>query len=200
MEAARARIRPCIQSALRRNPQLAEVRMHLTISDDNELESLAVEPTDDNLVVLRENVGRNGLANVTIAAVAAGRQREDRSFYVRGDISAVNSFYQESVYAAVTEVVPVTVAPLDDLVDGDADLVKIDVEGAELAVLKGAVRTLRDFHPVVLFECASNAAPFYGHNLADIVAWLCGLGFATVTVNGQQVHWKNYLTNMNEDG
>lgn len=49
MEQARARIRPCIQSALRRNPQLAEVRMHMTISDDNELESLAVEPTDDIL-------------------------------------------------------------------------------------------------------------------------------------------------------
>jgi outer membrane protein assembly factor BamB len=49
MEGARARIRPCIQSALRRSPQLSEVRMRMTIGDTGDLESLAVEPADDIL-------------------------------------------------------------------------------------------------------------------------------------------------------
>ena len=52
---------------------------------------IAVEPAGDNLEVLRRNVTSNALGNVTIAPVAAGRVRETRNFYLRGDISAVNS-------------------------------------------------------------------------------------------------------------
>lgn len=118
---------------------------------------IAVEPAGDNLEVLRHNVSRNGLANVTIAPVAAGRTSETRSFFLRGDISAVNSFYQDSVYANVTGVVSVPVEPLDSLVEGDADMVKIDVEGAELDVLAGMTRLLQsptialvvEWHPLL---------------------------------------------------
>jgi hypothetical protein len=49
MERARARIRPCIQSALRRHPSLAEVAMTMTIDEDGELVALAIDPHDDIL-------------------------------------------------------------------------------------------------------------------------------------------------------
>lgn len=49
MESARSRIRPCVQAALRRNPELQEISMHMVISPLGELEELTVEPTDDIL-------------------------------------------------------------------------------------------------------------------------------------------------------
>jgi FkbM family methyltransferase len=104
---------------------------------------VAVEPAADNVRVLRENITANGLTNVEVHRVAAGRAHEVRTLFLRGETSAVNSLFQESVYAAVTAVEEVEVAPLDDLVDGEADLVKIDVEGAELDVLAGMTRLLR---------------------------------------------------------
>ncbi len=118
---------------------------------------IAVEPAGDNLDVLRRNVAMNQLGNVQVAALAAGRTRETREFFLRGDVSAVNSFYAESIYAEVTGVVRVPVEPLDDLVPGDADVVKIDVEGAELDVLAGMPRLLRspriglvvEWHPLL---------------------------------------------------
>jgi FkbM family methyltransferase len=117
----------------------------------------AIEPAVDNVAVLRENVHANGLGNVTIVAGAAGRRHETREFYLRGGVSAVNSLFPESIYATVTEIVRVTVAPLDDLVRGTADLVKIDVEGAEMDVLGGmprllaapAVRLIVEWHPML---------------------------------------------------
>ncbi len=35
------------------------------------------------------------------------------------------------------------------------DLIKIDVEGAESEVLKGALKTLKKFHPQIIFEAWS---------------------------------------------
>jgi FkbM family methyltransferase len=118
---------------------------------------IAIEPAADNVAVLRENVHANRLGNVTIVAGAAGRTHESRDFYLRGGVSAVNSLFPESMYATVTEVVRVTVAPLDDIVRGTADLVKIDVEGAEMDVLAGmsrllavpAVRLIVEWHPIL---------------------------------------------------
>jgi len=103
---------------------------------------IAIEPAADNVRVLRHNVSANCLTNVIVHAVAAGRIHEVRDLFLRGDVSAVNSLFAESVYASVTDVDRVPVAPLDALVNGDADLVKIDVEGAELDVLAGMTRLL----------------------------------------------------------
>ena len=103
---------------------------------------VAIEPAEDNLVVLRENVRANGLDQVCVIPMAAGRRRETRDFYLRGDVSAVNSLYPESCYASVSAVARVDVAPLDELISGDVALVKIDVEGAELEVLAGMSRLL----------------------------------------------------------
>jgi FkbM family methyltransferase len=41
-------------------------------------------------------------------------------------------------------------------------LVKIDVEGAELQVLRGALRTIRRSRPFIIFEHGLGAADFYG--------------------------------------
>jgi FkbM family methyltransferase len=118
---------------------------------------VAVEPAADNIAVLRANVDANHLGNVAVVTGAAGRAREQREFYVRGDVSAVGSLFPDSIYASVTDIVHVEVTPLDDLVTGSADLVKIDVEGAELDVLAGMPRLLAspatklvvEWHPVL---------------------------------------------------
>lgn len=103
---------------------------------------VAIEPAADNLQLLRENIAANALDNVVVHGVALGVTHQERDLFLRGESSAVNSLFQQSVYAAVTGIERVAVAPLDDLVDGYADVVKIDVEGAELDVLGGMTRML----------------------------------------------------------
>jgi FkbM family methyltransferase len=62
----------------------------------------------------------------------------------------------------------VTTERLDDAVTGPVALVKIDVEGAELQVLRGAQRTLQEHRPVVVFEHGLGSADHYGTEPKDV--------------------------------
>ena len=139
---------------------------------------IAIEPAADNVRVLRENVSANALDNVAVHAVAAGRTREVRDLFLRGDVSAVNSLFQESVYASVTGVERVAVVPLDEIVDGDADLVKIDVEGAELDALGGMTRLLHNPRLQLIVEWHPRLQEAAGYAADALPRFLLERGFA----------------------
>jgi FkbM family methyltransferase len=138
---------------------------------------IAVEPAADNVRILRENVARNAIENVVVHAVAAGRAHGRRDLFLRGATSAVNSLFQESVYAEVTGVEKVTVVPLDALVDGDADLVKIDIEGAELDALAGMTRLLANRAIQLIVEWHPRLQEAAGYAADELPRFLLDSGF-----------------------
>jgi FkbM family methyltransferase len=63
------------------------------------------------------------------------------------------------------------------------DLIKIDVEGAELAVMRGGVKTIRRCRPVIIFECGIGASDFYGTKPEEVYGLLnseCNLHISTL--------------------
>jgi FkbM family methyltransferase len=57
------------------------------------------------------------------------------------------------------------------------DFVKIDTEGAELQVLRGGERAIKEFRPAILVEIEARHAARYQCEPADIVAWLAQRGY-----------------------
>ncbi len=59
-------------------------------------------------------------------------------------------------------------------------LIKIDVEGAEYRVLRGAESLLRRCHPTVIFECGKGGLDIYGHTPEQVYDLLtdCGLSIS----------------------
>lgn len=51
------------------------------------------------------------------------------------------------------------------------DFVKADVEGAELALARGADRIIQTYHPYVLLEVEDRHLQRYGHTSRDVVGW-----------------------------
>jgi FkbM family methyltransferase len=70
--------------------------------------------------------------------------------------------------------IEVVIDTLDERVTSDTpiDLIKIDVEGAELQVLEGGERLLEARHPALLFEHAAYTAEAYGTTPAMLHALL----------------------------
>ena len=77
---------------------------------------------------------------------------------------------------------PTPVATLDSILEGQrVDFIKIDVEGAELAVLKGAQRCLEQFQPIVLYEALLEC--FDHENLIETQDFLESLGYVIFSDN-----------------
>ena len=74
------------------------------------------------------------------------------------------------------EEITVQLRSLDEVIPEDfqIDFIKIDVEGAEMGVLRGARRLLQRCRPVVVFEFGLGASDFYRTRPADIYHYLTG--------------------------
>ncbi|MFI6502598.1 FkbM family methyltransferase [Nonomuraea typhae] len=113
---------------------------------------LAFEPVPENLGHLRANVERNDLAErVEVAAMAVGAAEGTLELHLSAEQSGKHSADARNAGPGGQSVtVPMTT--LDAYLDGrGADLIKIDVEGYEGFVLRGAAETLAA-RPALLFE------------------------------------------------
>ena len=116
---------------------------------------LAFEPGPENVRRLEENLARNGLANVDVHAVALAeepgelvlRLGSDPAYHSTGDVFEGRASGGELRVRARTldEVWREAGSP-------EVSVVKIDTEGGELAVLRGARELLRAKRPALLVE------------------------------------------------
>ncbi len=85
-----------------------------------------------------------------------------------------------------TETIRVRTERLDDALPDDyaPAFLKIDVEGAELEVLRGGLETIARHRPVVAFEHGAGSADRYGTAPADVWQLLDGAGLRVFGLDG----------------
>jgi FkbM family methyltransferase len=87
---------------------------------------------------------------------------------------------------ARVERISVSVECLDDALDADyvPSLIKIDVEGAEVKVIRGAAATIERHRPYVLFEHGVGGADLYGSASGELFDLLDGAGLRIFDLDG----------------
>ena len=113
----------------------------------------AFEPLPANFRVLEENMSLNSIQNVMIRREAVSDFSGNISFeFPREEVSLIAGPVLDSDNLGAFQVPAIS---LDDFVRQTGQpiqFIKMDVEGAETAVLRGAVQTLKAFHPSMVVE------------------------------------------------
>ncbi len=138
------------------------------------------EPTPTTFDLLRENVGRTAFRPwVNLHQNAVSDKTGRLSFAISKDSSRNNSLFFDA-QAERQEIVEVETVVLDQTIpEGQrVDLVKIDAEGAEPAVIRGMVRILERNPDILLFmEYAPEHIQRAGESAEALLRQLAGMGF-----------------------
>jgi len=133
---------------------------------------LAFEPVPTTFDILKSNKTINNFNQIELYQFALGNKEETVTIYPekenRGGASILNHQLNEGV--------KIEVKRLDDLtINSKINVIKIDVEGFELDVLKGGIKTIKSDKPNLIIEHSidrNNTAEQY-----EIYKWLKDLGF-----------------------
>ena len=131
---------------------------------------IAFEPVPRNADAFRQNIAINGIANVRLFDVAASERRGEAVIRMTENSSTASLVWHRNDPSA-TELIIRTVS-VDELVEagefGYPKFVKIDVEGAEGAVLQGMRRTIAAAKPVLFVECSEAGREQAWHLLREL--------------------------------
>lgn len=149
-----------------------------------------------------------GNGQVTISPVAVYDQSGKTSFQHVLNAPAYSGIKKRKYSKKEVDIEQITVdtACLDDLIPASAPvkLIKIDVEGAEFRVLKGARRILSESKPLVIFEFGLGAADYYDSSPVELYRFIhqCGLQISTLSnfLKGHDVLTEKDFNNLYNTG
>jgi FkbM family methyltransferase len=124
---------------------------------------LAFEPTAHSFAILQQNLALNHSSNVRAFQVALAQTR-GKAWLYHGWDPVGNSLGKDPLWGSDGE--DVQTEALDNLLEENGanrvDVIKIDVEGAEELVLRGAIRCLTSQSPIIIFEFNPGCAARFG--------------------------------------
>jgi FkbM family methyltransferase len=156
--------------------------------------TMAIEPFPPVRHDLETNLGLNRFESpVTVVGSAVSEEPGQAVFEVL-ERDVLNRLAPQGSVGDSHTGIPVDVTTLDDLVDEVPALIKIDVEGSELLVLRGARRLLTasepKHSPVLLFEHCGHGAQF-GISPADVRSFLAELDYHIFLLDGALTSWES---------
>ena len=120
------------------------------------------EASPSNMDIIRETIRLNHLDNIVPVSKALGEKSGTATFSL-GERNSCNSLVERPGYN-YPEHIEVPVVTLDDYVrenDLEVGLIKVDIEGGEQLLLRGAVETIRTQHPILLISIYHSANDFF---------------------------------------
>ena len=131
------------------------------------------EASPSNMDIIRETIRLNHLDNIVPVSKALGEKSGTATFSL-GEHNSCNSLVERPGYN-YPDHIEVPVVTLDDYVrenNIEVGLIKVDIEGGEQLLLKGAVETIRTQHPILLISIYHSANDFF--EIKPMIEKMCG--------------------------
>jgi len=163
---------------------------------NKKLKVYAFEPIKDTYNYLVRNIKLNKLNNIIPNNIGLSDKNAIVHFYVNPELSGSAS--EKKITDFNTNRIKVTLKKLDDYCADNnifkIDLIKCDVEGAELFVLKGGKKILEEFKPIIFVEMLRKWAKKYNYHPNDIINFMKSLDYLCFTVDTGKLKRINIVT------
>ena len=134
----------------------------------------AFEPELRNFEILKKNVELNRLSNVKLYNLAVTETTGKTKLHLADIGRGMHRIYPSHwCKGGVTDVGSVRI---DDII-GDANFVKMDIEGSELGALKGMIKLLKKRDITLIMEFHPPSIEEYGAKPRDIYDFMTSLGY-----------------------
>lgn len=144
-----------------------------------DLKVFAFEPIPKTFNYLKENIKMNGLKNVKSFNFGFSDSNKDVFFYYYQEGSGNAS--EKPLSKNKNQIkIPCKLKKLDDFSNNrnyKINVIKCDVEGAELTVFKGALKTLSNDKPIVFSELLRKWSRFFGYNPNAVISLFNSLNY-----------------------
>ena len=146
---------------------------------------LSIEPNPQTLPKLRGNIEASEARAVRVFPVACAQSESTLQFFAAPESNTGESSLSKenaSQEGAAPLQYSVQARPLDAIVKeanlDRIDVIKIDVEGAEFEVLKGAAGILDTYRPVLVMELMPNQLKSMGTSMDEVTRYLASHGYS----------------------
>jgi FkbM family methyltransferase len=150
--------------------EILDLMLHLAPNGQH----FAFEPIPEMAAELKTRF--NGRANILEFALADHHGTSTFSFVRNAAAYSGLKKREYNIKHPDIEQIDVNITTLDATIPENTPIrfIKIDVEGGEFGVFKGAIRTLQKNKPYVVFESGLGASEFYGTNPVELFRFING--------------------------
>ena len=152
----------------------------LVASNSPSAKVISFEPVAGLFQNMNDNISLNNIKNISTINVAVGEINEEKELFVSApDNLGMSSFHQPENFSGKTE--RVRVVTIDDWFETSGlpgiDIIKLDIEGSELAALKGMKEVLQEQKPFLIVEINPGTLSMFNLRPSDIYDHLKQLHF-----------------------
>lgn len=156
---------------------------------NSKIKVFSFEPIKETFGYLLKNIEINNLINIIPNNIGLSNKNSTASFFIDPEHSGSAS--EKKITENNTKRIKVVLKKLDDYCQKNRidkiDLIKCDVEGAELFVLKGGIKVLKELKPIILIEMLRKWSKKFGYHPNDIIDLMNSLDYHCYTFEGRKL-------------
>ena len=131
----------------------------------------AFEPFKDSFEILKKNISDNNIENIIPVNKSLGNINGERSLFLSGD--NVQGITSDATLRNYDNEITVQETTIDTFVEEnnlEVGFITIDVEGAEMHLLEGAINTIKNQKPLLYISMYHKVSDYF-----DIIPWVANL-------------------------
>lgn len=131
----------------------------------------AFEPFEDSFNLLKKNIHDNNIKNIIPIKKSLGNINGDRTLFLSGNnVQGITSNPNIRNYDNELKVQEITIDKFVEDNNLDIGFITVDVEGAEMDLLKGAINTIKTQKPILFISIYHKVSDYF-----DIIPWIANL-------------------------